>query len=323
MKHLIKRILACSLVATAVSTPAMAADNYPSRPIKIIVPYAPGGATDVISRLLAQRMSTASGYNFIVENKPGAGGGIGAGYVARSKPDGYTLLMGTSNTHGLNPFIYHDLAYDPQKSFAPVAAVVDNVVVLLANQSFPASSLKEAVEVIKTHPGKYSYASPGVGTVHEFAMALLSKKLGLKIQHVPYKGAGPAMMDLAADTVPLMMGGLAPALPFIKSGKVKLLGIANDEKYDSIKGVEYFSDLTTGASVSSWLGLFAPAGTSAQTVEKLNTLVNTVLASPEFIKELDKQGTKPLPMTPEAFRKLVADGLAFWKKTVEETGTTQ
>ncbi len=176
--------------ACGMAAPGAAAEAYPARPVQIVVPFAPGGAVDVLTRQLAQRLEPR-GYTLVVENKPGAGGDIAAGQVARAAPDGYTLLMGTTNTHGINSALYDKLPYDPLRDFAPVGLVADNVVVLLANADFPASTLAEAVSLLKQNPGKYTYGSPGLGTVHQLAMEQLKRAAGLEVVHAPYKGAAP------------------------------------------------------------------------------------------------------------------------------------
>lgn len=312
------RILLPAVLAGMVAHIAVAQETYPSRPISIVVPFAPGGATDTTARLLAKQMEKASGYHIIVENKAGAGGNIAAGAVTRSRPDGYTVLFGTSNTNGINTYVYPDLPYDAVKSFAPVGFVAENVVVLLANQSFSANSLTDAIDLIKKEPGRYSYASPGQGTVHQLSMELLKKAKGLDVLHVPYKGAGPAMIDLASGTVPLMVGGIAPAQPFIDSGKVKVLGVANDRKFQNLpQGVQYFSDVAPGTAVSSWMGLLAPAGTPADRVQVLSRTLQKALASPELQASLAQQGMQAEFMDPQRFARLIADGMPFWKNAVK------
>ncbi len=315
--------LSCLLVATfATSNVVSAPPTFGSRPVRIIVPFAPGGAVDVLARQTARKMSEQGGYTVIVENKPGAAGLLAAENVAKAAPDGLTLLMATSSTHGVNSALYKKIPYDPIKDFAPVAMVADNVVVFLAHKSFPASTLKEAVELIRKSPDKYAYASPGSGSVHHLAMELFKTSLKLDMVHVGYKGAGPAMSDLAAGHVPLMMGGIAPAAPFIKSGTVKVLGIANSEPFAALPGVPLFKDMAPGVEVSSWIGLVAPAGTPAAIVDKLNGDVAKVLQDQDFKQSLATLGLVPQPMTPAAMGKKIADDLPRWKRAVEVSGAT-
>ncbi|OWT61975.1 Bug family tripartite tricarboxylate transporter substrate binding protein [Candidimonas nitroreducens] len=314
-------VLALFGLGIAACAPAVASKPYPNGPISIVVPFAPGGATDTTARLLAKELARDTGYNFIVENKAGAGGGIAASYVARARPDGQTLLFGTTSTNGINTYIYPKLPYDAVKSFAPVGFVAENVVVLLGNASFPANNLTETVELLRKNPGKYAYASPGVGTVHNLAMELLKHSLGLDVRHIPYKGAGPAMVDLVSGTVPLMMGGIAPALPFVKSGKIKVLGVANDRHFNDLPaGIQYFSDVAPKDAVSSWMGLLAPAGTPADRIEVLSAALKKALASKTLQQTLEQQGMHAAYMTPQQFGTLITQGMSFWKSAAQVAG---
>lgn len=318
-----KKTLAAMAACTALASPgAYAADTYPARPVQVVVPFSPGGAVDVLTRQLAQRLQTR-GYTMVIENKPGAGGNIAASLVARANPDGYTLLMGTTNTHGINSALYPTMPYDPVKDFAPVGMVAENVVVLLANQSFPARNLSDAVTVLKQNPGKYTYASPGVGTVHQLAMEQLKHAAGLDVVHAAYKGAGPAMSDLVAGHVPLMIGGIAPALPFLSDGRVRVLGVANPERYPALPDTPLFSEVAPGVSVQSWIGLFAPAGTPAPVIERLSADLRAVLQNPEFTAALQPLGMAPRPMMPQAFGDMVRNDMPKWNAAVKASGATQ
>lgn len=308
--------------ACGMAAPSAAAEAYPARPVQIVVPFAPGGAVDVLTRQLAQRLEPR-GYTLVVENKPGAGGNIAAGQVARAAPDGYTLLMGTTNTHGINSALYDKLPYDPLRDFAPVGLVADNVVVLLANADFPASTLAEAVSLLKQNPGKYTYGSPGLGTVHQLAMEQLKRAAGLEVVHAPYKGAAPAMADLVAGHVPLMIGGIAPAIPFLASGRVKVLGVANTEKYAALPDVPLFSDVAANVGVRSWIGLFAPAGTPQAVLSRLSEDLRAVLTDASFAQALQPLGMVPIYMTPQAFGDMVARDMPAWRAAVEQSGAKQ
>ncbi|WAI85111.1 MULTISPECIES: Bug family tripartite tricarboxylate transporter substrate binding protein [Achromobacter] len=319
MKKTLAVMAACTALA---SSGAYAADAYPARPVQVVVPFSPGGAVDVLTRQLAQRLQ-ARGYTMVIENKPGAGGNIAASLVARANPDGYTLLMGTTNTHGINSALYPNMPYDPVKDFAPIGMVAENVVVLLANQSFPAKNLSDAVTVLKQNPGKYTYASPGVGTVHQLAMEQLKHAAGLDVVHAAYKGAGPAMSDLVAGHVPLMIGGIAPALPFLSDGRVRVLGVANPKRYPALPDTPLFSEVAPGVSVQSWIGLFAPAGTPAPVIERLSADLQAVLQNPEFTAALQPLGMAPRPMTPQAFGDMVRNDMPKWNAAVKASGATQ
>ncbi|ODS69758.1 MAG: ABC transporter substrate-binding protein [Bordetella sp. SCN 67-23] len=314
-------VAACATFAVAATAAAQPA-AFPSRPVRIVVPFAPGGAVDVMTRQLARVIAEQQGYTVIVENKPGASGLIASEAVAKSAPDGYTLLMATSNTHGVNSALFKQLPYDPIKDFAPVAMVADNVVVLLAHRSFPAANFQEAVALIRKTPGKYSYASPGSGTVHHMGMELLKAAAHLDVVHVGYKGAGPAMADLAAGHVPLMMGGIAPAAPFIKSGAVRVLAVANPEPFPTLPGVPLFKDVAPDVSVTSWMGLTAPAGTPAAVVDRLNADVRKALDKPGFAQTMADLGMVPRPMSPADMGRQVAAEMPRWKRAVQVSGAT-
>lgn len=315
------RIGAALCMSTLMPVQAWAAD-YPARPVQLVVPFAPGGAVDVLARQLAQRLQ-AKGYTLVVENRPGAGGNIAAGAVARATPDGYTLLMGTTNTHGINSALYATMPYDPLRDFSPVGLVAENVVVLLANRDFPAATLAEAVQQAREHPGRYTYASPGVGTVHHLAMEQLKQAAGLDVVHAAYKGAGPAMSDLVAGHVPLMIGGIAPALPFLADGQVRVLGVANHEAYPALPQAPLFASVAPGMGVQSWIGLFAPARTPDAVVGRLSADLRAVLEDPAFAATLQPLGMTPRPMSPQAFANMLSEDMPRWRAAVQASGAAQ
>lgn len=315
------RIGAALCMSALMPVQAWAAD-YPARPVQLVVPFAPGGAVDVLARQLAQRLQ-AKGYTLVVENRPGAGGNIAAGAVARATPDGYTLLMGTTNTHGINSALYATMPYDPLRDFSPVGLVAENVVVLLANRDFPAATLAEAVQQAREHPGRYTYASPGVGTVHHLAMEQLKQAAGLDVVHAAYKGAGPAMSDLVAGHVPLMIGGIAPALPFLADGQVRVLGVANHEAYPALPQAPLFASVAPGVGVQSWIGLFAPARTPDAVVGRLSADLRAVLEDPAFAATLQPLGMTPRLMSPQAFANMLSEDMPRWRAAVQASGAAQ
>ena len=318
MRYLRTLFSHCALLGLACSIPAWAQADFPTKAITIVVPYAAGGASDVATRLIAEQMGKESGYTFIVENKPGAGGSLAANYVARAKPDGYTLLLGTSNTHGINSYIYPNLSYDPITSFEPVGMMVETVVVLLGGADFPADNLEQTIEVLAKNPDQYSYASPGVGSVHHLAMSLLNTTQRLDVMHVPYRGAGPAMVDLVAGTVPLMVGGIAPARSYIESGQAKLLGVANNRSFNSVPGTaQYFNEIAPETAVSSWLGLFAPAKTPEAIVNDLTKNVDKALQSVPLQRALEEHGLQAQYQSPADFKQTLTADMEFWRKAVE------
>lgn len=311
-------LLSCCITSTALAVTAL------PQQLTLVVPYAPGGAVDVLTRLLAKHISSDEAINIVVENKPGAAGTIAAMQVARSKPDGHTLMMGTTNTHGVNSFVIPGLKYDPVKDFTPIADVAENIVILAANKNFPAKTLSEAVEIIRQSPGKYSFGSPGIGSVHALAMEQFARKLGLDIAHAAYKGAGPAMTDAVAGTIPLVMAGVVPAKPFLESGRIKILGIANpkDQMFSDLPEIahtQYFSDIQKDTSVQSWIGLFAPAGLDPTLADSLHDAVEKVLKSDAFVKELTPLGMTPNVSTRGAFADKVAQNVQTWKTVISSS----
>jgi len=317
MRHLFKIMSFCAL-GISCTAPTWAQADFPTKAITIVVPYAAGGASDVATRLIAEQMGKESNYTFIVENKPGAGGSLASSYVSRAKPDGYTLLLGTSNTHGINSYIYPNLPYDPISGFEPVGMMVETIVVLLGGADFPADNLEQTLEALAQNPDQYSYASPGVGSVHHLAMSMLNTSQQLTIMHVPYRGAGPAMVDLVAGTVPLMMGGIAPARSYIESGQVKLLGVANNRTFNSVPDtVQYFSDVAPETAVSSWLGLFAPAQTAPSIVNDLAQTLEKALQSAPLQRALEEQGLQAQYQAPADFKQTLTADMEFWRKAVE------
>lgn len=326
MKYTPFKYIGAGLTALCVSITAVKATPLPDQ-ISVIVPFAPGGAVDVLTRLLTRQLATETGTNFIVENKPGAGGAIAAAQVARAKPDGRTILMGTTNTHGINTHLNPQLKYDPIKDFTPIADVAENIVILAANANFPAQNLTETIELLRKEPGKYSFGSPGIGSVHQMAMEQFKDKLALDVVHVAYKGAGPAMADTAAGNVQLVMAGIAPAMPFLQDKRIKILGIANP-KSDMFSGVkevaniQYFSDIQPETAAQSWIALFAPAGTDTSIVNQLHGAVQKILTSDSFKKELIPMGMVPNISSRDEFSTKVQENMAFWKKTIQQPATT-
>ena len=322
MSHFLKCVLA-PLLACCIGPAAIAATALPQQ-ITVIVPYAPGGAVDALTRILAKQLAADQGINLIVENKPGAGGSIAAQQAVRGKPDGRTLLMGTSNTHGINSVVIPGLKYDPIKDFTAVADVAENIVILAANKDFPANTLTEAVDLIARSPGKYSFGSPGVGSVHALAMEQFAQKLGLNITHVAYKGAGPAMTDTVAGNIPLVMAGVVPAKPFLADKRIKILGIANprDDMFSGVAEVaqtQYFSDIQKDTSVQSWIGLFAPVGLAPDLADSLHAAFEKVIKSEAFAKELTPLGMVPNISSRQAFADKVSANVQSWQKALSST----
>ena len=293
---------------------------YPEKPVQIIVPYAAGGGGDIVSRALARTMSEVSGHQFIVVNKPGAGGNIGTNAVARARGDGYMLLLASPATHGINPFLYQNPGYDPLRDFEPVALIGHAAVVLFANSEFPARTLADVIELARQSPGLYPYGSPGTGSPHQLAMEQLKLQAKLDLPSVPYKGAGPAMVDLVGGRIPLAIGSLGTAARYLEEGRIRIIAAANTTRLPSARSVPLFAETVPGLGVGSWVGLVAPAGTPRAAIGLLSDTLQTSLRDPKLVGVLEKTGFDVDYRPPAAFGKLISDELDTWKALVEGSG---
>jgi len=318
-------VLAASAVSAAVAAaPALAADGYPSKPIRVIVPFAPGGSTDIIARLVTQRMSQELGQPMVVENKGGAGGAIGAAEAARAEPDGYTLSIATVSTMAVNPACRpKDLPYDPIKDFQPVTNFANTANVIAANPKFPAKDFKSFLQELRDNPGKYSYGSSGTcGVLHLFGEAF---KLSTKtdIVHVPYKGSGPAIADTVGGQIELIFDNLPSSMPQIQAGKLRALAVAWPDRIANLKDVPTLAEAGfPELNQPVWYGLLAPAGTSADIVNKLRDAAVIALKDPKVIQVLDEQGSSPSGNTPEEFAKEIQSQYDWARDVVKKQNIT-
>jgi tripartite-type tricarboxylate transporter receptor subunit TctC len=311
-----------ALAALALPMTGTAQTAWPTKPLKIIVPFTPGTGIDVLARTLGQKLSERLGQPVVVDNKPGASGNIGTGGVATSAPDGYTLLM-TVNTFVINPSLYKSVPYDPIKSFVPVAPAAVGALTFAVHPSFPAKTLAEAVKLFKANPGKYTYASPGSGTPQHLAMELFKLNTGTDILHVPYKGSAGAITDLLGGEVQVMVLPVHSALTHAKAGRIRMLAVAQDKRAPIAPDVPTFAEQgVTNSDVDLWYGLMAPTGTPAAVVDKLNGEVNAILAMPDVREALDKQGMIPTPGKPEALGALVRNDFARWAEVIKRAKIT-
>jgi tripartite-type tricarboxylate transporter receptor subunit TctC len=308
------------LLSVCVSVVLNAQAAYPERPVHIVVPYAAGGGSDIMTRALAKAMAAATGQNFVVENRPGAGGNLGALAVARAARDGYTLLLASPATHGINTFMYKSPGFDPVKDFAAIGMIGNSAMVLFAHVSVPVSNLQELIALVRANPGKYPYASPGSGSQHHLGMEQLKAKARLDMPHVPYKGAGPAMIDLVGGQVPFMIGGFGPAAPYLAQGKIRALAAANSKRLPSASHVPVFAETVPGTGVGSWVGLMAPAGVALDVVRALSGVLEKALKDEELRQSFTRVGVDIEYQPPEAFARLVAADLPVWKELVEVSG---
>jgi tripartite-type tricarboxylate transporter receptor subunit TctC len=293
---------------------------YPSRPVKLIVPFAPGGFTDVVARILGQKLSLAMGQQFVVENKSGAGSTIGTDFVAHSPPDGYTLLM-VSSTHVISPWIYKNLGYDPIKSFAPVGKLVDSPYVLLVHPKVPAKNVQEFIALAKAQPDQIHYASSGNGSAQHLMGGLFAAMTGAPLKHVPYRGSSGAATDLVAGVVESSFAGVPNALAQVPQGRLKALAVTTAKRAPQLPDVPTMQEAgVAGYDASVWLALLAPAGTPPEIVHKLNAEVAKLMASPDTKKALFDAGVEPATSTPEEMSAYLAQELARWGKVVKDAG---
>jgi len=295
-----------------------AADSYPDRPIKIVVPYSPGGFTDILARQMSKQLSDKFSQPVVVENKPGAGTIIGAEAVARAKPDGYTLLMAVTTTLSSNPHLFSKLPYKIS-DFKPVALTGLTPFVLVANPSVPANNVRELIELAKKEPGKLSAATLGNGSSTHLVLSMLRGATGAEILDVPYKGASPALSDLVAGHVDLFFDAITTSLPHIQAGRLKPIAITSEKRSEAAPSIPTFREEGTPEMLAySWYGLLAPAGTSDAITEKLNKAVNEALASPEIQEKFRTEGAESHPMSAKAFGELIEEHSRTWGKVIKD-----
>ena len=323
-----RRVFAAALASVALAgwSGASFGQAWPNKPVRIVVPFAPGGTTDILARALAPDRGKAFGQQFIVDNKPGAGGNLGAGEVARSAADGYTLLMGTVGTHGINQSLYPKLPYDPIKDFAPVTLVAGVPNVLVINPAKAASagihSVPDLIRYAKANPGKLNMASSGNGTSIHLAGELFKSMTGTYMVHFPYRGSGPALLDLVGGTMDVMFDNLPSAMPQIKGGKLKALAVTSATRSAALPDVPTVAEAgpVKGYEASSWFGLLAPAGTPPEIVNRLQQETAKALASPELKARLEAQGAIPGGNTPAEFAKMIDAETKKWAAVVKASG---
>jgi tripartite-type tricarboxylate transporter receptor subunit TctC len=318
-------VVAGALAALLAAT-AAAQTTWPSKPVRIVVPFAPAGTTDILARALAPELTRAFGQTFVIENKPGAGGNIGAEQVAKSAPDGYTLLMGTVGTHAINASLYPKLPFDPVKDFAPITLVagVPNVLVMNPAKAEAAgiNSVADLVRYAKANPGKLNMASSGNGTSIHLAGELFKSMTGTFMVHFPYRGSGPALLDLLGGNMDLMFDNLPSSMAQIKAGKLKALAVTSAQRSAAVADLPTVAEAgpLPGFEASSWFGLLAPAGTPPDVIARIHQETAKALASPALKERLLSQGAIPSGIDPAAFAQLIAAETAKWAKVVKASG---
>ena len=320
--NLCRRSATVLVLATAVWGTAFAQDKYPSRPITLIVPQAAGGANDAIARVLAHKLAEQFGQGVIIENRPGAGGNVGTAVAARAKNDGYTLMLTVNSAHVINPSLYKNTGFDPVKDFDPVSPVATAGYALVANPTFRAKNVQELVTLAKAQPGKITIASAGNGTLNHLIGEMLGKATGIDMIHVPYKGAAAAVTDLVGGQVQVSVQSLPSSIAFIKSGKLRILGVVNEKRVAALPDVPTIGETVKGFGSTPWYGVFAPAGTSKTIIAQLNAEIAKALDSKDVLEKLAGVGCEPYRSTPEQFAAVVRDDLPRWARIVKDSGAT-
>ncbi len=314
-------ILCAGMLLTLAATTAQA-QAYPARPIRFVVPYAPGGPLDLIARAIGQKLTEATGQAVVVDNKPGAGGNIGADIVAKAAPDGYTIVMGAVATHAINPTLYPKIPYDPVKDFTPVAmvAVVPNV--LVVNPALPVKSVKELIDFAKARPSYLNFASGSTGSTGHLAGELFNALAGVQMVHIPYKGGAPAMADLLAGQVQLMFDNLANALPQVKAGKLRALAVTTAQRSAFAPDLPTLAEAgVPGFDLTTWFGIFLPGNAPRDIVLRLNTEINKALNAPDMKDRLEKMGAEPpANNTPERFAAFIKVEFDKYARVIKASG---
>lgn len=317
MRKTLAALLGCAMLAVSTLASAQA---YPNKPVRIIVPFAVGGIADTFARVIAQRLSDSYGQPFVVENRGGAGGNIGADLVAKAPPDGHTLVMGNIGTHAVNPFLMKSTPFDPLKDFAPIAHVLEAEGLLVVHPSLPVKSVPELISHAKANPGKLSYASGGVGTTSHLAGELFKSLAGVQMVHVPYKGNSPAITDVMGGQAQMIFATMPTVIQQAKAGRLRSIAVIGETRSKAIPEVPTIGETLAGFAVSNWIGLFAPAGTPPEIVARLNADVQKIMQAPDVEQRLEAQGSKFVPTTPESFAKFQHSEAEKWGKAIREAG---
>ena len=315
------KTLAAATLAVAGMGSALAADAYPDKPLTMIVPFSAGGTTDILARIVGQALGQELGQTIIIENKPGAGGNIGAQQASRAKADGYTLFMGTVGTHAINQALYKKLPYDPVKDFAPLSRVANVPNLLVAHPSRPYKTVQEMIAYAKKHPGEVTYGSPGSGASPHVSGALFQSMTGAEMTHVPYKGSAPAISDLLGNQIAVMFDNMPSAIQHVRSGKLRPIAVTTAKRSPELPDVPTIAEAgVPGYEATSWFGLWAVAGTPAPILTKLQAALTKVLKDPAVAKKIADQGGEVVIETPAQFDAFIKSEAAKWGKVVKESG---
>lgn len=312
---------ACGMLALSIASSGAMAQVYPAKPVRILVGTAPGGPIDLVGRITAQRLTQALGQNFIVENRAGAGGTITTELVARATPDGYTLLTASAATLCVTPHLYSKIGYDTLRDFAPISTVASVAFLMIVHPALPAKTVKEFIALAKSKPGQLFYGSAGSGSVTHLAPELFRSMAGVQVTHVPYKGAGPALIDLMSGQLQFMFNSIPTTVPHISSGRLRALAVSSLMRSQQLPDLPTISESgVPGYDATTWFGLVAPAGTPQDIVMRLNGVILKDLSDPAVRKTLLTQGLDPMGHTPDAFSKFLREELVKWGKVVKISG---
>ena len=312
-----------SLSSLVVATPANAQTGaYPSKPIRLVVPFPAGGATDIFARTLSQKLAEKIGSAVVIENKPGAGGTLGSDLVAKSVPDGYTILLATSSTHSIGPNLNPKMPYDAVRDFTPIGQVGNAPSIMLVPNSSPAKTIQEWIELAKKNPGRLNYASSGNGTIVQLTAELFKSQAGLFVVHIPYKGTALAMPDLISGKVDVLFDSLPTGLPHVKDGRLRALGVTSAQRTSMAPGLPAISEVLPGYESTTWFGLFGPQGMRPELVSRVNTAAMQALNDPEVKDKLQRLGIEAMGTSPAQFTSMLAAESAKWKKIITERKIT-
>jgi tripartite-type tricarboxylate transporter receptor subunit TctC len=318
---ILRSLFACSIAVFTAQIVHAQSDNYPSRPIRFIVPLPAGGGADLVARLVAERLGKSLGQQVLVDNRAGGGTVIGADLAAKSAPDGYTLLLGTATTHAINASLVKKLPYDPIKDFSPISLVAVLPQIIVAHPSLPANTLKELIALARKQPGEIFFASTGNGSANQLGAEMLKSVARINVVHVPYKGAAPSVTDLLAGQVQFMFTTMPPVLPHVKSGRLKALAVANAKRTALLPDLPTTAEAgAPGVEASSWNGVLARAGTSQAIIARLQSEITTIMAQADMRDRLAAAGVEPLSNTPEEFAKYIASETARYAQVVAASG---
>jgi tripartite-type tricarboxylate transporter receptor subunit TctC len=316
------RLLAfiAALVFLPFAVPHAAAQAYPSKPVRMIVPWAPGGTTDILGRVIAQKMSEKWGQPVLVENRGGAAGNIGTEAAARSPADGYTLLLGTMSSHAMNPFLYEKMSFDPVADLAPISLVANVATVLVVHPSLPVNNVNELIALARAKPGQLNFASGGIASFNQLCAELLKMSTKIDIVHVPYKGGGPAVADLVGGKVHMLFTGAPVTMPHIKAGRLRVLAVTDSQRSAALPDTPTMGESVPGYEFNNWYGIMAPAGTPRTLIELVNAEVHRILALPDVRERFSGLGADPTPSTAQKFAAVMKTDAEKWGRIIRQSG---